>query len=96
MKGSNPPAWGSDLPKFAGKWSSARPAYKPQNPVKSQAFQGELKPAKGKFVSGMGARRDTPKYTGSEMLGVSVLHKSNGIPVFSKEAIIDVSKMRRG
>lgn len=41
-------------------------------------------------------KSDAPEYTGDAMIGVSVLHKSNGIPVFRKEDIIDVSKMRRG
>lgn len=35
-------------------------------------------------------------YTGDNMLGISVLHKSNGIPVFRDEDIKDISKMRRG
>lgn len=43
----------------------------------------------------MGTYKASPKYTGSKMLGVSVLHKSNGIPVFSDEEIKDISKMRR-
>ena len=34
-------------------------------------------------------------YTGDKMLGVSVLHKSNGIPVFRSEDILDIAKMRR-
>jgi len=35
-------------------------------------------------------------YTGDAMLGVSVLHKSNGIPVFRQEDAVDIAKMRRG
>jgi chaperone required for assembly of F1-ATPase len=35
-------------------------------------------------------------YTGSAVLGISTLHKSNAVPVFSKEEAIDISKMRRG
>jgi hypothetical protein len=42
-----------------------------------------------------GTFKASPKYTGTKMLGVSVLHKSNGIPVFSNEEIKDISKMRR-
>lgn len=34
-------------------------------------------------------------YTGSAMLGVAQLHKSNAIPVFRNEDVIDISKMRR-
>lgn len=35
-------------------------------------------------------------YTGTAMVGIAVMHKSNAIPVFSKEQAEDVSKMRRG
>ena len=34
-------------------------------------------------------------YTGNAVVGISTLHKSNGVPVFSKEEAIDISKMRR-
>jgi len=34
-------------------------------------------------------------YTGDKVLGISTLHKSNGVPVFSQEEAIDISKMRR-
>lgn len=36
-----------------------------------------------------------PEYTGDKIKGISVLHKSNGVPVFSQQEIIDISKMRR-
>jgi hypothetical protein len=45
---------------------------------------------------GLAARPADKVYTGDAMLGVSVLHKSNGIPVFRQEDAIDISKMRRG
>jgi hypothetical protein len=35
------------------------------------------------------------EYTGTAVLGISTLHKSNGVPVFSQEEAIDISKMRR-
>jgi hypothetical protein len=35
-------------------------------------------------------------YTGSAIVGISTLHKSNAVPVFSKQDAIDISKMRRG
>ena len=34
-------------------------------------------------------------YTGSNMLGIGTLHKSNAVPVFSKEEAVDMSHMRR-
>lgn len=40
--------------------------------------------------------KDIPQYTGSAIVGISTLHKSNAVPVFSKQEAIDISKMRRG
>jgi len=40
-------------------------------------------------------KRTDTAYTGEKVLGISVLHKSNGVPVFSQEEAIDISKMRR-
>lgn len=34
-------------------------------------------------------------YTGTAMLGVATMHKSNAVPVFSAEDAIEISKMRR-
>lgn len=46
-------------------------------------------------------KADTPKrerlrYTGTKVLGVATMHKSNLVPVFSEEEAVDVAKMRRG
>jgi hypothetical protein len=35
------------------------------------------------------------EYTGTKVLGISTLHKSNGVPVFSDEEAKDISSMRR-
>jgi len=34
-------------------------------------------------------------YTGDKMLGISTMHKSNSVPVFSQEEAIDIARMRR-
>jgi hypothetical protein len=39
--------------------------------------------------------KEIPKYSGTEMLGIAVLHKSNAVPVFRKQDAVDISKMRR-
>lgn len=36
------------------------------------------------------------EYTGSKMLGIGQLHKSNAVPVFRTEDAVDIAKMRRG
>jgi hypothetical protein len=39
--------------------------------------------------------KEIPLYTGTEMIGISIIHKSCLQPVFSKQAAIDVATMRR-
>jgi hypothetical protein len=34
-------------------------------------------------------------YTGTKVLGIATMHKSNAVPVFSNDQAIDISKMRR-
>jgi len=44
---------------------------------------------------GVGAKRESPKYTGGNIIGIATLHKSNAIPVFSVQEAKDISAMRR-
>ena len=39
--------------------------------------------------------KEIPKYTGTELIGIGQLHKSNGIPIFRKQDAEDLAKMRR-
>lgn len=36
------------------------------------------------------------EYTGTAMLGVATLHKSNAVPVFQEQDAVEISRMRRG
>jgi hypothetical protein len=45
---------------------------------------------------GIAAKKEVTQYTGTAMLGIGQLHKSNSIPVFQSEDAIDIAKMRRG
>jgi len=45
---------------------------------------------------GIAAKPADKVYTGSAMLGVATLHKSNAVPVFSAEDAVEISRMRRG
>jgi hypothetical protein len=39
--------------------------------------------------------KPAPKYTGTKILGIGTMHKSNAVPVFSDEEARDISTMRR-
>jgi hypothetical protein len=45
--------------------------------------------------NGVATLKQSPTYTGSECIGVTVLHKSCLQPVFSKQEAVDAAKMRR-
>lgn len=91
----------------AAAWEQLKQKHAPKKPVFSKAYTNSKMP---KIViprgtahipslnTGVGtaARAPDKVYTGSAVVGISTLHKSNGVPVFSKEEAIDISKMRRG
>jgi hypothetical protein len=90
----------------AAAWELLKQKHAPKKPVFSKAFTNSKMP---KIViprgtahipslnTGVGtaARAPDKVYTGNAVVGISTLHKSNGVPVFSKEEAIDISKMRR-
>jgi len=45
---------------------------------------------------GIAASKQTPQYTGTKMLGIGVMHKSNSVPIFSDEEAVEIATMRRG
>jgi hypothetical protein len=91
----------------AAAWELLKQKHTPKKPVFSKVFTNSKMP---KIViprstdhipslnsgQGIAARAPDKVYTGSAVVGISTLHKSNGVPVFSKEEAIDISKMRRG
>jgi hypothetical protein len=41
------------------------------------------------------ATKQIPQYTGTKIIGISQMAKSNAVPVFEQEHIIDIARMRR-
>jgi hypothetical protein len=85
--------WEALLKKYPVKSvSSAKTTYKPE-----KSFIRET-PNYPSLDTGLGSATkpiDTPKYTGNSIIGIGTLHKSNAVPIFSQDAAIDISKMRR-
>jgi len=44
---------------------------------------------------GVATLKPTQMYTGTEMLGIGQLHKSNAVPVFRQQDAEDIARMRR-
>lgn len=45
---------------------------------------------------GVAAKKEVMQYTGTKMIGIGTLHKSNAVPVFSDDEAKDMARMRRG
>ena len=41
-------------------------------------------------------KKTKPTYTGTAMIGIGTLHKSNAVPIFSQDSAVEISRMRRG
>lgn len=41
-------------------------------------------------------KKEAPRYSGDEVMGLALIHKSNYVPVHRSENPKDVSKIRRG
>ena len=44
---------------------------------------------------GIATTKQIPQYTGTKIIGIGTMHKSNAVPIFSDEEAQDISKMRR-
>jgi hypothetical protein len=52
-------------------------------------------PSRDTGHSGAVRTKDIPQYTGTKILGIGTMHKSNAVPVFSDEEAVAISTMRR-
>lgn len=50
----------------------------------------------GSLIPGSAPPRRSNAYSGDALLGVGTMHKSNAVPVSSKEAALEIARMRRG
>lgn len=88
----------ANVPKFAMRQHKANePTTSPVvAPGSVRRDDGNLTYKSARESAGVGSKREVQQYSGTEMIGIGQLHKSNAQPVFSKEAAIDIAKMRRG
>ena len=44
---------------------------------------------------GIASSKPTQQYTGTKMMGIGTMHKSNSVPIFSDEEAVAIATMRR-
>jgi len=56
-----------------------------------------IAPLSNTIPGGVAPKAEAKEYSGEmKLLGIATMHKSNMVPVFSKESASEISKMRRG
>ena len=85
-------SWEDLLKKYEPKQKVSAKAYKEPAPYRRET------PAIPSLGSHQGdcARKQQQTYTGTAMMGIATLHKSNAVPVFSEQDAVEISRMRRG
>jgi hypothetical protein len=68
--------------------------YKLTTPVGRSS--GHNIPSRADSVLGPVCSKVIPQYTGTKMIGIGTMHKSNAVPIFSNEEAHDIATMRRG
>jgi len=96
--------------KLAQDWENLKRKYNVESSKRSNDFQtyspkrnapprGESVhyPSRDSHVAGGTVPIDGKKvYTGTKMIGIGTLHKSNAVPIFSDDDAKEIARMRRG
>lgn len=91
---------------LAAEWEEMQKKYEPKKVVRKVFKQASLSPnmpaqRQTQIIpslvtpGGDCAKKAVIQYTGTEMLGIGQLHKSNAVPVFRTEDAADIARMRR-
>lgn len=93
---------------LASEWDAIQKKYEPKKTVKKvfKTWEYKLSVPPGRTTShdipsrstgeNGGTKKETMQYTGTKMLGIGTLHKSNAVPVFSDHEAKEMARMRRG
>jgi hypothetical protein len=84
------------------KWNSSTPKQKNTAPVTSPVVKsvyirdtGPRPASLNTFHTGPVSSKPSQFYTGTKIVGIGTLHKSNAVPIFSDQEAEDIAKMRR-
>jgi hypothetical protein len=82
-----------------GKWGIKETKMsKPKNEfVMNTAYRGsDQKVNSVAFTGGSCSKKEDKKYTGTLVVGISTMHKSNAVPIINQQQAEEIAKMRRG
>lgn len=88
----------SHLRPFGTKWRSpVRDVFSPitHPPARQREVRNPEARSLGSFPTGGGVAKPQQRYTGTSIVGVATMHKSNAVPAFSQQEAEELARMRR-
>jgi hypothetical protein len=91
-------SWENLKRKYDVKPKTNLPVVDNYQPKRSLPPRGESVhyPSRDTGLGSAGTLKPKQVYTGTKIIGIGTLHKSNAVPVFSDEEAKDIARMRRG
>ena len=93
QRSSKPQVTGSSHVESANKRSVGKSGNPPHLGCGDQRFESSRS---DQFYNPTMAKKEEKVYTGTEIIGIAQMHKSNAVPVRNKKSAEEVAKMRRG
>jgi hypothetical protein len=69
-------------------WTQSSPTHRGANDPKPKSLST--------WTTGAVSSKPSPQYTGTKIIGIGTMHKSNAVPIFNDQEAIEISTMRRG
>lgn len=86
-------AWNDLVKKYEPK--KRIEAMKPSKPTPYRRETPHIPSLNSDNSCGVATKGPEKVYTGTNIVGIATMHKSNAVPVFSAEDAVDIAKMRR-
>lgn len=70
----------------------------PIDSTKNQKYRGQddpVIPSKQSWITGAVTSKPSQQYTGTKIIGIGTMHKSNAVPIFNDNEAKEISSMRR-
>lgn len=94
-----------DWRELKNKWGLSVEEKKRNRALKAEPLDYKLSAPAGRETQKIASRdtghtgavctKEIPQYTGTKILGIGTMHKSNAVPIFSGEEAVSISNMRR-
>lgn len=87
--------WGVEEHERKRKRAMEAPVYSTPKPHYRGAQDPKIPSLNGGVDSAAAVKKSAPVYTGTKIIGIGTMHKSNAVPIFSDDDAKAISSMRR-